>query len=415
MTTMYSLTSDLHGAAMTIPDPTSLPPVPGPRFPRTERQAEILAMAERLAEVAAANASAHDRNGSFPHDTFAAIRETPYLALTVPEEFGGCGAGPLETMLAQEVLARGDGSVALVASWHLNHVASVAANPEWDPELKTWFLREVVEKGALYNTIASEPGLGSPSRGGQYATRAVRTADGWRISGHKAWGTGAPELAYAAVAASYETDKGNLARGWFLVPMDALGVRIEETWDNMAMDATGSHDVIFEDVEIPARYRLPDASKPDVSPWSILVASTYLGIAVAARNWAIDFAKNRRPTALNGKAIAELESVQSRVARIEMLLLEARSVLYGTVAEWEDRPELRSELGAQMAAAKVIVTNNAIEVTDQAMRVVGAVGLQRKNPLERYFRDVRAGLGNPPLDDVALGIVGRHALGIGKK
>src|SRR5690606_1464806 len=288
MTTMYSLTSDLHGAAMTIPDPTSLPPVPGPRFPRTERQAEILAMAERLAEVAAANASAHDRNGSFPHDTLAAIRETPYLALTVPEEFGGCGAGPLETMLAQEVLARGDGSVALVASWHLNHVASVAANPEWDPELKTWFLREVVEKGALYNTIASEPGLGSPSRGGQYATRAVRTADGWRISGHKAWGTGAPELAYAAVAASYETDKGDLARGWFLVPMDALGVRIEETWDNMAMDATGSHDVICEDVEIPARYRLPDASKPDVSPWSCLVASTYLGIAVAARNWAID-------------------------------------------------------------------------------------------------------------------------------
>lgn len=95
--------------------------------------------------------------------------------------------------------------------------------------------------------------------------------------------------------------------------------------------------------------------------------------------------------------------------------MEARSALYGTVEEWEARPEIRGELGAQMAAAKVIVTNNAIEVTDQAMRVVGSVGLQRKNPLERYFRDVRAGLGNPPLDDVAIGIIGRHALGIGKR
>jgi alkylation response protein AidB-like acyl-CoA dehydrogenase len=390
----------------------TFPPVPGPRYPRTDRQAEIMAMAERLSSIAAANAPAHDRNGTFPHDTFAAIRETPYLALTVPEEFGGMGAGPLEAMLAQEILARGDGSTALVASWHLNHVASVAANDAWDPDLKCWFLREVVERGALYNTIASEAGLGSPSRGGHYATRATRTDDGWRISGHKAWGTGAPELTWAAVAASYENPDGELQRGWFLVPMHNPGVRIVENWDNMAMGASGSHDIVFEDVEIPANYRLPDSGKPDGSPWSVLVASTYLGIAVAARNWAISFAKDRRPSALHGKSIAELESVQSRIAQIELRLLEARSVLYGTVAEWEERPEIREQLGPQLAAAKVIVTNNAIEVTDQALRVVGSVGLQRQHPLERYFRDVRAGLGNPPLDDVALGIIGRNALGL---
>lgn len=396
----------------TLAATTALPPVPGPRYPRTDRQAGIMALAERLSTVAAANAPAHDRDGSFPHDTFTAIRETPYLALTVPEEQGGMGAGPLEAMLAQEILARGDGSVALVASWHLNHIASVAANPEWDPQLKAMFLGAVVERGALYNTVASEAGMGSPSRGGHYETRAVRTGKDWRISGRKAWSTGSPELAFAGVAASYEDGNGELQRGWFLVPMDTPGISIDETWDNMAMSASGSHDLVLEDVEIPASHHLPDSAKPDGSPWSILVAATYLGIAVAARNFAIAFAKDRRPTALNGKAIAELESVQARIARIEMLLLEARSALYGTVAEWEERPELRGELGAQLAAAKVIVTNNAIEVTDQAMRVVGSVGLQRRNPLERYFRDVRAGLGNPPLDDVAIGIIGRHALGI---
>lgn len=392
-----------------------LPPVPGPRYPRTARQAEIMALAEELSAIAAANAPTHDRDGTFPHDTFAAIRQTPYLALTAPEEYRGGGAGPLEAMLAQEILARGDGSVALVASWHLNHVASVAANPDWDPELKAIFLGAVVDHGALYNTVASEAGMGSPSRGGHYETRAVRTDKGWRISGRKAWSTGSPELTFAGVAASYEDGDGELQRGWFLVPMDTPGIRIDETWDNMAMSASGSHDLVLEDVEIPASHHLPDSAKPDGSPWSILVASTYLGIAVAARNFAISFAKDRHPTALNGKAIAELESVQARIARIEMLLLQARSALYGTVEEWENRPELRGELGAQMAAAKVIVTNNAIEITDQAMRVVGSVGLQRRNPLERYFRDVRAGLGNPPLDDVAIGIIGRHALGIGKR
>jgi alkylation response protein AidB-like acyl-CoA dehydrogenase len=81
------------------------------------------------------------------------------------------------------------------------------------------------------------------------------------------------------------------------------------------------------------------------------------------------------------------------------------------VRQWQERPELREPLGWEMAGAKVLVTNNAIDITDQALRVVGSVGLQRKHPLERYFRDVRAGLGNPPLDDVAMGIIGRAALG----
>src|SRR5699024_6689302 len=199
------------------------------------------------------------------------------------------------------------------------------------------------------------------------------------------------------VGASVEEESGELVRASFLVPMDTPGVHIEETWDNMAMGASGSHDIVLSDVVVPADHRLPAAGKPEGGPWSILTSATYLGIGVAARNWAIDFARSRRPTALGGKAIAELEGVQARVAQMELRLLEARSALYDTVRMWEERPELRGELGAQFAATKVIVTNNAIAVTDQAMRIVGSVGLQRQNPLERYFRDVRAGLGNPPL------------------
>ena len=111
-----------------------------------------------------------------------------------------------------------------------------------------------------------------------------------------------------------------------------------------------------------------------------------------------------------GKPIAELESVQYRIAQIKLLLLQARSVLYGTAELWQDHPERRVDLGWRFAAAKYTVTNNAIQVTDLALRVVGSVGLQRRHPLERYFRDARAGLGNPPIDDVALTLIGKHAL-----
>lgn len=371
-----------------------------------------MAMAESVAVVAHENASTHDVAASFPQEAFTAMQETPLHGLTVPVEFGGMGADPLETMLAIETLAQGDGSVGLIATMHWGHVAGVGINADWTADLKQMFLTEVVNNGALYNTAASEPAMGSPSRGGSYATTAVKQDDGWHITGRKSWSTGSPGLRWAGVACSVEDEPGKLTRANFLVPMDSPGIVIEETWDNLAMRASGSHDLVMTDVVVPLDHRLPANGKPNGTPWSYLTSALYLGIGIAARNWAIDFALNRKPTALGGKSIAELEGVQAKFAQIELLILAARSALYGSVEEWINHPELRDQLGPQLAAAKVIATNNAIEVTDMAMRIVGSVGMQRSHPLERYFRDVRAGLGNPPIDDVALGMIARSTLGL---
>ena len=295
---------------------------------------------------------------------------------------------------------------------HWGHVAGVGVNTDWPSDLKAMFLSEVVKSGALYNTAASEPAMGSPSRGGMYATTATHEDDGWHITGRKSWSTGSPGLRWAGVGCTVVDGDGEPTRANFLVPMDTPGITIEETWNNLAMRASGSHDLLLEDVVVPHNHRLPASGKPEGSPWSYLTSALYLGIGIAARNWAIEFALNRKPTALGGKSIAELEGVQTKIAKIEMLILAARSSLYGTVEEWINHPELRSELGPQLAAAKVIATNNAIEITDLAMRIVGSVGMQKSHPLERYFRDARAGLGNPPIDDVAQGLIARSTLGL---
>src|SRR4249919_2330325 len=97
-----------------------------PPYPRTDRQAEFMSLADELATITGAQADEHDRNGSFPFESFAALRDRGYLALTVPEEYGGRGASPLEVMLAQERLAYGNGSVALGANFHLTVVAGLA-------------------------------------------------------------------------------------------------------------------------------------------------------------------------------------------------------------------------------------------------------------------------------------------------
>jgi alkylation response protein AidB-like acyl-CoA dehydrogenase len=402
------MTSSTATETILAPSSSSAP------YPKTERQAEFMALADRLAEIAAAQAEAHDRDNTFPHDTFDALRESGYLALTVPEEFGGRGATPLELMLAQERLARGNGSVALAATMHLVLVARLAALRPWPESLLERFFREVVEDGALINSAASEPELGSPSRGGQYATRAVRAENGWRINGHKRWTTLAPALRYVVAQLSIEDADGELSRGSFLVPTSSPGFRVEETWDNLSMRATGSHDVIFDDVLVPDENRLPNDNQQgnvDLQGWSLISSAVYLGIATAARDFAAEYAKHRRPSGLPGP-IAELQTVQHRIAQIELLRLQARSVLYGTIETYENDIEARRAIAWQFPAAKYTVTNNAIQITDQALRVVGSAGLSRRLPLERYFRDVRAGLGNPPMDDVALTIIGKAALGL---
>jgi alkylation response protein AidB-like acyl-CoA dehydrogenase len=298
---------------------------------------------------------------------------------------------------------------------HLKVVADYAFSTEWTGPVRDEFMTGVAQRGYLVNNIASEKELGSPNRGGIYATTARRTAQGWRIDGHKVWSTLSPVLTHAAIAASVEQRDGTFVNGRILVPMATPGIRIVETWDNLGMRATGSHDIVLEAVEVPFEHLLPNDTTGQGEagkPYGLHMAAVYHGIATAARDFTVAYARERKPSAA-GVTIAELPVVQHRVARMEMLLWQARTALFGTLETWETFPEHRATIAWQLAAAKMIVTNNAIDVTDLALRVVGSAGLGKRFPLERYFRDVRAGLGNPPSDDVALTIVGKAALGLG--
>ena len=384
-------------------------------YPKTERQAEFMALAERLGAFAAERASQHDRDGSFPHESIDALREAGYPALTVPREFGGQGADPLELALAQERLAYGDGSVGLGSWMHLGLIARQATSRTWPAALFERVCREIVEEGALINAAASEPDLGSPSRGGLPSTTAVRTSDGWLINGRKSWASLAPALKYCVVMATVEDPGQPPRRASFLVPMNAPGVRIEQTWDTIGMRGTGSHDVVLENVLVPHDVRLPGEEAPGVGDprgWNVGSGTVYTGIAVAARDFAVEYARGRRPSGQQGASIAEYQTVQHRVAEIDMLILQSRSILYQTAEAWVEHPELRDQLAWQVNASKYVATNNAIRVTDLALRVVGSAGLARGLPLERYFRDARAGLDNPPMDDIALSSIGKGALGV---
>src|SRR5699024_8537077 len=176
------------------------------------------------------------------------------------------------------------------------------------------------------------------------------------------------------------------------------------TWDSIAMRATGSHDLILDNVQVNPddllEYLTPGNKKP--AGWLLHIPACYLGIAKAAQEEAIQFATTYSPNSIQG-TISELPNVQQKLGEIELLIMEAEHFLYQVAEKWDaSNDNVRLTMGPELGAAKLAVVNKANDVVDLAMRIVGARSLSEKNPLQRYYRDVRAGLHNPPMDDMTI-------------
>lgn len=377
---------------------------------------QILALTADLAQKFAERAAKHDAEGTFPHENYADLRACGYPLLSVPAALGGWGASLYEAVLAQEQLAMGDGSTALAIGMHVQTVGAAAESRPWANDQFPRLCAEIVRRGALVNSCASEPELGSPSHGGAPKTTARREGDRWIIHGHKTFASLAPELDYFIITATFTAEDGTLQSGRFLVARQAA-IRIVPTWDSLGMRCTGSHDLYLEGAEAPLEALLSaapisraDLSKPNVNAWfTLIVSAVYLGVAAAAQQTALRYAHERIPTAL-GKPIASLESIQRRLGEGELALKTARAMLYHTAMCWDNAPEARSALTDQLIACKLYVTNAAIQVVSHAMRAIGGASMTRDLPIERYFRDVQAGLFHPPSDENGLLMLGKLAL-----
>ncbi|WP_367976036.1 acyl-CoA dehydrogenase family protein [Niallia sp. RD1] len=360
----------------------------------TNRLTELFEMSKKFSE----RAKEVDENASFPFENIKELQESGYTSLTIPKKYGGQELSLYELVRLQEVIAQGDGSTALSIGWHMGVVRNIY-EANWDKDM----LKEVYQpllNGALINGAATEPQTGSPTRGGKPQTIAEKKGENWVINGHKSFTTMSPVLDYFLVTASIKDteDVGN-----FLIPKERDGIRIENTWDSIALRGTGSNDVYFEEVEIPARYFVEKLEKrKKVNPWLLHIPACYLGIAGAAQKEAVAFAKNYSPNSIKG-TISDIPSVRTKIGEIELKMQTAKHFLYSVSKKWDESDkEQQFQLLPELSAVKLVATNTAIEVVDIAMRIVGARSLSAKSPLQRYYRDVRAGLHNPPMDDMTI-------------
>ncbi|MGY2202061.1 acyl-CoA dehydrogenase family protein [Pseudomonas gingeri] len=366
---------------------------------------------EQLSEEFAGTAAYYDRHGEFPHANLHRLHEHGLLALTVPRHLGGSEATLAQARRVIGAVARGEPSTALVLVMQYLQHTRLQGNQAWPRHLRLQVAREAVEQGALINALRVEPDLGTPARGGLPGTVARRVEGGWRLDGRKIYSTGIPGLTWLSVWA--RSDEAEPRVGTWLVHRDTPGIRVEETWDHLGMRATGSHDVVFEDVFVASEFAVdiqpasvPRPSELDSSGvlWlAVLLSAIYDGVARSARDWLVTWLAERTPANL-GAPLSSLPRFHELIGRIDSLLLTNR-VLLDAAAE--------GRIAASEATqVKYLVTGNAISAVELGIEAIGNPGLARGNPLERHYRDVLCSRIHTPQNDAILAAVGRAAFAL---
>lgn len=372
----------------------------------------MIEQARRLVPRFAARAAAHDRDGAFPADDFADLRRAGFFGLMVPARLGGAGAGFAEYAAVAYELARGNGATALIFNMHASvtgalsgvtdELADALGLPPEALQARDDYLRGAAE-GSWYAVAMSERGAGS--RLSQLTSTYQPVDGGFRIQGSKTFCSGAGHADAYLVAARSAADPTQVSQ--FLVPAGP-GLRVEETWDALGMRATASHD-LHVDVTVPAGALLGGVEGlalivAQLAPhWMVAsYAAVYVGVARAAVDAAIEHVNERK--------LGHLPAIRARIGRADAAVAAAHLAVLEAARRVDEAPG-DSETNRWVWRAKLLAGTTAAEVAASMLEAAGTSAMRRGHPLERLYRDARAGSLQPATSDVCADWLGVDALG----
>ncbi|MFF2631243.1 acyl-CoA dehydrogenase family protein, partial [Kitasatospora griseola] len=326
-----------------------------------------------------------DEEGRFPAEALEALRSADLHAVHVPEEFGGAGADALATVIVIEEVARVCASSSLIPA--VNKLGSLPVQLSGSEELKAKYLGALARGEGMFSYCLSEPEAGSDAAG--MKTRAVRDGDFWVLNGVKRWITNAGVSEFYTVMAVTDPSLRSKGISAFVVEKGDEGVSFGAPEKKLGIKGSPTREVYFDDVRIPAERMIGAegtgfaTAMRTLDHTRVTIAAQALGIAQGALDYAKGYVKERRQF---GKAIAEFQGVQFMLADMAMKLEAARQLTYAAAAK-SQRTE--GDLTFFGAAAKCFASDVAMEVTTDAVQLLGGYGYTRDYPVERMMRDAK--------------------------
>jgi alkylation response protein AidB-like acyl-CoA dehydrogenase len=331
-------------------------------------------------------ASARDASGEFPTSELAELAELGLLGVNVDDELGGAGAGALAYSLALEEIARGDASVAVAVS--VTNMVAELISGHGTPAQRREHVPKLVGGQYLCGSFAlSEPQAGSDPAAMQ--TVAEKTAGGWRIRGTKQWISHGDRAGLLVVWAVTDKEAGHRGITAFLVRGGAPGLSVSRAEDKLGLRGSSTVQLAFDGVEVSDDDVLGAPGRGFALAMTALdggrigIASQALGIARGAHEAALRYATEREQF---GVPIASHQAIGGMLAEGATALDAARLLTWR--AAWlkaQGRPFSR-----EAAMAKLLATERAVRVCDDAIQIHGGYGYTRDFPVERAYRDVRA-------------------------
>ena len=354
----------------------------------TEEQRELRELVRSLArERIAPRAAEIDESHDFPWDVVELFREHELFGLFFDEEWGGTGTGTLMALVAIEEISKVCATSGLILA--VQELGSLGLKLAGTREQQERYLPRLASGEWLCAYALTEAGSGSDSAA--MRTTARHDGDEYVLDGGKRFITNAGVANLYTVFAKTDPEAGHSGISAFLVEADAPGFEVARLEPKMGISGSTTGELVFDGCRVPAEnllgaegegfriaMRILDRSRPGV-------AAQGLGIAQGATDFALEYAKTRETM---GKPIAQHELIAAKLADMETRCEAARGLLY-RFGRMVDEGAADEELTKASAMAKLYCTDVAMEVTTEAVQVLGGYGYIKEYPVERMMRDAK--------------------------
>ncbi len=391
---------------------TAIPsPIPGQASDGSREIATMRALMPRFAERVAE----HDRESTFPYENVDLLLQHHLQLMTLAPELGGLGT-PLPAMAqVMRLMGASDPITALVITQHVGSIGthSVVATHHGHEKLREFLVSEIATGKVL--------GLfgGAPEFEERAPAQAIRVDGGFLLRGRKGWGTACRAADWGTANFSWDND-GVPSTVFVVFPTRVPEFEIVETWDTFGMRATHSHDIRFNDLFVPDRHVLWSGPEAELNNSSfgmalyrfgmICFAALYLGIADSAFEVTKAALAERTPLGSTTPSILN-PGLQSFLGEIGQKQREAGAMLSWTVHQHQDPTRWDAATMIDIMVMKDSVTRDAVQIVEMCMQALGGPAYYTRQPLERMYRDVRAGPIHPFNHPMVVATTGRILAG----
>ncbi len=362
-------------------------------------------------------APTHDRDNTFFTEDFEELRDVGFLDIALPTEYGGAGLGLDAVSESLRRIGYVAPATALAVNMHV-YWTGVAADLLKTGDESCRFVLEEAAAGKIFAALHGERGNDMPLF--LSTTEAERVGNGWRVSGHKIFGSLSPVWDYGGFHAMDSSDPNDPKIVHGFLRRDADGIEIVDTWDTIGMRATQSHDTVLDGAVCPddriARVCAPGFAGADmfhvaIFAWALTdFSAVYHGIARRAFDMTVESLPNKSSIAMTG-SMAHHPEIQHHVADMRIALDASEALLQRVAADWSAGVE-HPDWPVRILAMRNRVINESFEIVDKAMDLTGGAGAFKRHRMEQLFRDARMGRFHPGNTFLAHEVIAKLSLGL---